>query len=150
MKTHVLVKINDEEPQQVALSDLTLLIHGDGNLKIQILDPDVQEITPETTVAQARELTPDDWADIRMKPEFRKMFKFVWPALDTPPMFLEGMSLSMLHTVGLLCLLAHCAVNEKIPLIRFPETYLHPRNQAGLADLFIYLSGGAKNAEPTA
>ena len=146
MKTHILVQINDEPPKEVALADLTLLFHGEGVLSIKILDPDVVEITPETTVAQARELTHDDWAAIRMSPVFRRMFKFIWPALDAPPMFLDGMSLSMLHTVGLLCLLAHCT-EGKIPLIRFPETYLHPRNQSGLADLFLYLRNGEHTTE---
>ena len=45
-----------------------------------------------------------------------------------------------MHVVGMLILLNHAENLGKRPLLRYPETYLHPRIQTRLADLVIYLS----------
>lgn len=49
----------------------------------------------------------------------------------------EGEGLGYRHVIGLICLVAK-ATN---PYIRFPESFLHPSAQAGLADLFSVLTG---------
>ena len=49
------------------------------------------------------------------------------------------------HVVGLIILMTEAVMLGKVPFIKLPETYLHPRHQANLADMLAQWSGNGKD-----
>ena len=142
MKTTAKVRIG-AEVKDIPLSQITLLFH-DGAEDIEIVDPEVLVIDPQLTVDTARTIADEVWLEVRANPAFKHLFKLIWTERD-PPVSLSGASASMLHTIGLILLLRHAQVHNMLSFVRWPETYLHPRNQAGLADVLAVLTKGASD-----
>jgi hypothetical protein len=127
----------DGQSVEVEVKPLTLVCHS-GEVDVQI--PSRVEINPEGTVARAKALTAEEWVGLRAAPKFLTLWKCVWG--DTqPPEKLIG-NLAFLHTVGLIVLIVETAHSGRQPFIRLPETYLHPKQQVGLADLLNTFSKG--------
>lgn len=142
----------DGKEQDVDLKRLTVMLHQ-GDVNLEIVDPRVQEITPEDTLAMARHIPQELWVEWRDLKRFVAMWKSVWG--DTPPpKVLAEANHAMRHTVGLFILVNSAYRHGKVPFIRNPETYLHPKQQCGLADLFNKLTNGgfdeAENSVPPA
>jgi len=121
---------------------LTVICHPGGHAFD--LDPDATllEVTPETTLREAARLVESgEW-------ELFRAFTFVGVAFsrvftDFPmPVDLAKASVDMRHVIGMIRLMVRAAEEQKRPFIRLPETYLHPRHQTGLADLFMYMQSG--------
>lgn len=128
--------IADGVEHEVEIKPLTLICHT-GEIDVQI--PGRLEITPETTVQLARQTSQEEWDDCRANEDFLKLWKMVWGEV-APPASLSNCVIGMQHTFGLLYLIAQCCATGQQPFVRLPETYLHPRQQVGLADVFIYFS----------
>lgn len=116
---------------------LTVLCHQD-DVEITNDLEDTVEITPEDTLARAAQLTEADWVWLQAQPDFMRRLRCVFKE-DRFPEFkgsfkMQGHGLK--HTVGLILLLLIAAGDGKRPFVRFPESFLHPSQQSGLADLF--------------
>lgn len=122
----------DGKPLDIEVKPLTLLVHQ-GTLNVSVLGR--LEINPELTVSTARALNEAEWNTFRDFEPFTKMYAMVW-GVDPMPAFGTA-NLGQLHTVGLIALLRSCLLSKVLPFIKLPETYLHPAQQTGLADLFI-------------
>jgi hypothetical protein len=121
------------------MRDLTVLLH-DGTIKIEIVDPRVLEINPVSTLRLATLLAKyPSWPEIRQDPTFLRLWGLVWG--DTPPPAdLANANPGMQHTVGLLVGITVAIAEDRIPFIRYPEAYLHPRQALGMADLMVHIS----------
>jgi hypothetical protein len=120
---------------EVGAAPLTLLCHK-GDVR---LDPDGQvEIGAEQTLERARRVTPEEWAYLRVHPIFCKMFGFVFPTMEMP-LRLHREGTGVQHVTGMILLLIELEPDQK-PFLRFPESFLHPSAQSGLANLFAYLA----------
>ena len=128
----------DGEPHDIPLEKLTLMFH-EGGVDVQVDDPSVMEITPEQTVACARGLTDDDWQVLRLNPLFKACYGAIWTERPLPG-GLSNAAQSVLHTVGLIVLIRRALIEGRHPFIRWPETYLHPRQQSGLGDMLRIIS----------
>lgn len=139
----ILVSVDGVE-KEVALGMLTVLTHQ-GEANIKITDHRVAEITPEDTLMMARNIPQSLWVEWREAKKFVSMWTTVWN--DTPPpKVLAEANHAMRHTVGLFALVGAALRRGKVPFVRLPETYLHPKQQAGLADLFSKLTQGGFDA----
>lgn len=123
----------------IEVKPLTIIVNG-GTMKVEV--PGRVEISAEMTLARADKLTQEDWDSIRNVPEFLKMFKMVMVDYD-PPSTLKGEGMGVRHVVGMLVLIVETVAAGKVPFVRYPESFLHPKYQTGLADLFSYLSKGS-------
>lgn len=151
MVERIRIRIDGQE-QDVDLARLTVMLHQ-GEVNLEVVDPRVQEITPEDTLEMVRHIPQELWVEWRDARRFVAMWKSVWE--DTPvPRVIAEANHAMRHTVGLFILVNAAIRHGKIPFIRNPETYLHPKQQCGLADLFNKLSNGgfdeAENSVPPA
>jgi hypothetical protein len=131
---HVLI---DGQPHDVELSRINLMYH-DGNRKIEIRDPNVLEITPERTLGFARSVLRNEWDDLVAFDEAQRLYQLVWH--NPIPATFEECNTAQLHVIGLIVLMTGAIVMGKTPFLRQPESYLHPAQQLGLADLLIELS----------
>ena len=131
--------IADGTEHDIEVKPLTLLMHAD-EMRIQV--PDRVEITSMDTIARADKLTSEEWESLRAAPAFCKLFKMVFTDMELP-VALTGEGYGVRHVIGMLVLIAECGAAGKQPFIQYPEAYLHPKYQLGLADLFVYLSKGA-------
>ena len=120
---------------------INLLFH-DGTVNIKNDRPDVYEITPSMTVAVAEKLADDDWARLRRHPRFLRDYTLVFPDTAPPEGSLKDAVAAVQHIVGLLLLTQAAVAAGKTPFWRWPEAYLHPKQQLGLGDLLIALTKG--------
>jgi len=130
----------------IELKRLNILCH-DGSVD----DIDVkgaERITPTLTVAMARQVFGDaketyrHWF-IRNEHLLRMVFGKDWQFKDS----ISDERDPVQHVVGLVLCTQLAIKCGRLPHIYLPETYLHPRQQCGLADLFNALT--APNAAPT-
>ena len=143
--------VNDTCEHSVEVKRLTLLCHRD-DMRITVAGR--VRIDPEATVARARSLTPEDWRELGECAPVTGLYNTVftdgsgrnsslpWP-LNT------GLaSLAQLHVVGMLLLIAECLQDGKQPLLVLPETYLHPAQQTGIAQMLIRISTPTQEETP--
>lgn len=130
----------DGHPHDLEVKPVTLLCHQ-GGIRIDV--PGRIEISPEYTVKVADRMTDDDLTALWQSADGRKLWGFVFTDRE-PPATMQGAPLDVRHVVGMIVCIYLAVVHGKGLFFRCPETYLHPRNQVGLADLFIYLSNGGK------
>ena len=131
----------DEQTLDVNRS-MTLIVHP-GMMEVTALDDDVMTITAENTVARTRQLTLQQWDELRVAPGFVMLFKHVFDS--DPPTDLLTTTVDVRHVVGLIILMTEAVMLGKVPFIKLPETYLHPRHQANLADMLAQWSGNGKD-----
>lgn len=129
---------------EVKGAPLTVIVAGPNVDSVDVLDADVMLIDPELTVKTMREWHPDIWAKIAKTPRFIRLWRKVYPESD-PPVSLENAGLDTLHVAGMIMLVTLAMILGKRSHIRFPETYLHPAQQCGLADLFKEMQGASKS-----
>lgn len=119
-------------PLQTAL---TMLCHPD-DLEIVNDRDDVMEITPEDTVAMAAKFTSRTWTMARADADFMSRFKTIFPDLDVSgDKELADYPIAVRHVVGMIVCINKAINTGKIPFVRLPETYLHPRSQLLVAQL---------------
>lgn len=120
---------------------LTLLCH-DGGVNIQNDRADIVEIGPEQTLACAAKIDANAWAWMKEQPSFMRLLRLVFPAdrfdVGSEPLSQHGIGFR--HVVGMIVLLKGAMHAGKTPLVKFPESHLHPSAQLGLADLFAALT----------
>ncbi|MES2729989.1 MAG: hypothetical protein V4621_07865 [Pseudomonadota bacterium] len=130
----------DDVPTEIELKPITLLCHkGDVHL-----EPDGQVlIGPEETIARAAEITQEEWESFRDIPKFADLFHKVFKDMKMPDVLArEGMGVR--HVVGLIVMMFELKEGQT-PFIRYPESFLHPSAQSGLAYLFVsFTNAGAK------
>lgn len=120
---------------------LTILCHHDG-VEIENDMPGVMDVSPTETVAFADSLSYEDWVALKGDDVFCSLFSLVFTK-DIDPRQIDNLpkcGMGVRHIVGMICLIASAIKQKKRPLVRLPESYLHPRSQLGLADLFVALS----------
>lgn len=127
--------------------NLTVLCHP-GEMNLESADERLDEITPERTVAFAKTLTEGDWKHLTSGDIMKTLFGCVWGEFPLPATIedLHKSNIAVRHTVGLIILCVEAVFNGRVPFVRLPETYLHPKQQAGLGDLFNVMTriGGDK------
>ena len=130
----------DGQPHVVDAKPLTLVFH-DGGRKVDV--PDAVEINPETTVALMRKTVEHGgWPLLARSPAFVAYWACVWG--EAPPEDAATLNLAQLHTAGMIVMLRGAIKANQRVFLRQPETYLHPRQQANLADLLMLLEGRNK------
>lgn len=133
------VIVNGKEEQIENLTSLNILCHQDG----VTIDPAPDEegvvlIDPTLTVALASTITQDEWVELNTSEEFQKVWKMIFD-FEVPATLLDQGD-GVKHVVGLYVALTSAIALGVTPWVRFPETYLHPSSQSGLADMFAYLA----------
>jgi len=120
---------------------LTIMCHP-GEINVQNDVADTVTIDPQATMACAAKVNANAWTWLKQQPRFMELLRCVFPDnkfnLPDHPLQMHGSGLQ--HTVGLILLVLDAQKQGKRPFIRFPETYLHPAQQLGLADLFLKLT----------
>jgi hypothetical protein len=131
--------IVDGKEMEVEDKRLTLVMH-DGTANIRPVDDAVVTIDPEFTawIAQ-RMIDHGEWDGLRDQPKFRRLWKLVW-GNTVPPQRLEDGNEAMRHTAGLIVGIVGAIKANKRIFLKMPETFLHPRQQLGLADLVLELT----------
>lgn len=119
---------------------LTLLCHNTAH---DIKVPERVEIGPMQTIDYIEKLRPKDWLVISSMPWFINLFKTVFPDQDVPK-DIHSAGSGMRHVAGMIIMIVQTRMLGQQPFIQMPESYLHPKYQCNLADLFIKMSG-AKN-----
>lgn len=119
---------------------ITLVCH-DGTEVIENDRDDVMEITPEMTLAAARQIRAAEWEALKQSERFGALVRLVFPTIGLEPgrpiwKYGDGFK----HVVGLIALTVQAIHAGKKPFWRTPEAFLHPRQQLGLADLVVELS----------
>lgn len=105
---------------------------------------DVVSIDPGMTIKCASEIDDDTWTQLKLHPEFMRLFRLVFPTIELPDHSLQLHGSGVRHVVGLLVLTFNAMHDGKRPLWRFPESYLHPSAQLGLADVLVALTKGVR------
>ena len=114
-----------------------------ANQRMEMVDEDIVTITPELTLKAAASVSQAEWAELIGVPQFVDMLKLV--TKSDPPEMLASAGLGFKHLVGLVLLTIEAINDEKRPHWAYPETYLHPAWQVGLADLVVFITSEGKN-----
>ena len=140
MTERITVTINGE-PHEVEAKPLTLLFHN-GPESVEVSDS--VTVDPIATVRYADNLSNSEYAALASDPTFRRLFALVWGDVLPPATrrLLRASNLGIRHTVGMICIIASARfhVPHRRIFLRLPESYLHPKQQVGLADLLIVLT----------
>jgi len=125
-----------ELPDQT--TPLCLLYHN-GTVNMVNDREDTMEISPVQTLAVAQIMDRDNlWESFRANESFMHLFRFVFPEERIIPE--RKASTGVRHVSGMIVLLAAARRERLRAFLRFPESYLHPKAQLGLADMMISLS----------
>ncbi len=114
-----------------------------ANQRMEMVDEDIVTITPELTLKTAASVSQTEWVDLVKIEQFVNTLKLV--TKSDPPEILASAGLGFKHLVGLVLMTIVAINDEKRPHWAYPETYLHPAWQTGLADLAIFLTSREKN-----
>jgi hypothetical protein len=135
---------NGEDLHDVEVKPLTIICHH-GGLRIEPTGTR-RVVGPLETVEAAEKIEAEEYAQRLATGGYHAAFKLVFEQGETPDAVLpenirdlRAAPLSVKHIVGMLILLQDCARDGVQSYIRYPESYLHPKQQCGLADLFIRL-----------
>lgn len=110
--------------------------------EVEVDADDVFVIDPDKTYEVANNLSVEDWENLKQKQVFIELFHTVFRGsidLSHEPV-LQQAGLGVMHVVGMLILLSHAENAGMRPLLRYPETSLHPNLHGTLADLFVLIS----------
>ena len=137
MPKSTIIKTSELETKYNAkLAALTLFCHQ-GGIDIQNDRDDIFEITPEKTVRHATTMPEGYWELWQENEDFRECWHLVFEDYEFPDDIVEC-STDIQHITGLILLTMNTLICKKKPLWKLPETYLHPRHQAGLGSLAAY------------
>lgn len=129
----------DGKPHEVEVKPLTLIC-SNGGVRVDV--PSRVEISPRHTVPFLEEMPDNSWDNWRQDLEFQRLYKIVHPdgkILATAHSDLPERTLGEMHVAGMVMQLLICLRAGRQPFVRLPETYLHPAQQAQLAELFLEL-----------
>jgi len=133
---------------------INLLFH-EGTQVIENDREDTVTIDPTQTLVMADAVSDTNWKALKHNRAFMHKFRMVFGDLGLPDHPLQQLGSGVKHIVGLI-LLTDTAIELGLnPFWRLPESYLHPKHQAGLGDLLIHYMNiidrmGEKNvAQPT-
>jgi len=129
---------------QIPKSDAKIVIVAkSAEVQDLVVDQDdIVLIDPDATHETADSLSDEQWEIYKHTPHFVHLFNIVFQGsidLSREPSLRQAGS-GVRHVVGMLILLSHAENLQKRPLVRYPETGLHPKIQANLADLFVEIS----------
>lgn len=126
------------EAHGVETRPLTLIFHH-GMMAISA--PERVEINPTTTLQAAKEINETEYAAL-VADGLEYFFRRVFPGETLPgsSYALKDSILGVQHVIGMLILIREAVRFGRKPFIKFPETYLHPRHQANLADLLAEIT----------
>lgn len=115
-----------------------------GDIDIVNDRPDVFEINPERTLKAASIIDEDGWRYLKTSAPFMRYFRMIFPdyVLDDTP--LAAQPVGVRHAVGLIVASVGAVKAGHVIFWKFPETYLHPLQQLGLADFAIALTDGSQ------
>ena len=130
------VKAGDDT-HEIEGEPITVLCHP-GGIKVDVLDEDVRRIDPQDTQRMADKLAdaPDFWLELRSDPVFLRLWKCVWDETELPADLADAPQ-DMRHIAGLIVCTLWALAHKRRPFWVLPETYLHPRQQTGLADMLV-------------
>lgn len=118
---------------------LTLICHP-GDATVRPVDPAVAVIDPAFCQWAAQRLHDNgEWDALRNTRRFQYLWALVWKETP-PPENLGEANEAMRHTAGLILGTVGAIRANKQIMLKFPETYLHPGQQSGLADLVLELT----------
>lgn len=135
MNNTITVVANDT-PHTVDARPINLLCH-DGSVNVSV--PDAVEINPAATVALVERAGQSGWTGLWLSARFMELWRLVWADVEMPER-LDKATIGMRHVAGMIVMLVGAQSAGKRAFLRLPETYLHPKQQCGLADLLIKLS----------
>jgi hypothetical protein len=102
-------------------------------------------ISPQDTVKYIDEfITEEVWTELG--PYVNTVFKMIFNGKHKLPMEIDSLrkrSLAEKHVAGLIFLTYLAIVEQKIPFIQLPETYLHPSFQVNLATWLTQMANGS-------
>jgi hypothetical protein len=138
--TTILNNLPSRTEQEINLSGsgMTMIVHQQG-MKVDV--PDFIEVNAQDTLRCMDEMTQPQWEWISEGGPF----KFLWneafdPADRTdPPTSIEVLNMSdmgLRHMAGIIVLGCEAAIAGKNVFFRNPETYLHPKTQRYIVDMF--------------
>jgi len=141
MTTETLL-VNDEEIE-VEVKPLTIICHqGDMDVKI----PNRVEIGSPATLMKAEMLTQEELDVVTRVGE--KFFDMVFSSVKVSmPYTIDELRNSMTgvkHVVGMLAMIFNALLTGKQMFIKEPETHLHPKQQIGIAQMLMAMTGGQK------
>lgn len=146
--------MSTERPVQPKMSEilpsskpLTIICHDDNIEVDNDLADRIMEINPEMTLAMAASFKLSTWEKAKKDEDFKMRLRVIFPDWDitTDPRRLDEMPVAYRHVVGLI-VCTNMAINKGMsPWWKLPETYLHPKSQAALADLAIMYSNLLKD-----
>lgn len=140
----------DGKPTELNVKPITLLCHPTG-IKIDI--PDRFEINAFNTIESMKKMNQVSWDLLRDGEFFKTLFNDVFPKdmkrfpggikIKLPKKIedLNKCDLGVIHVCGMINPIMKAIYEKKEIFLKNPESHLHPREQAGLADMCIRLQG---------
>lgn len=119
-----------------ASKPLVILCHPD-DMNVVNDRTDVQEITPEDTLAMAARFSVAGWEKAKADLKFQELLRIVFPDLhiESDPRHIREYPVAIRHVVGLIVCTNAAIYHGKSPFWRLPETYLHPKSQTNIGSL---------------
>jgi len=131
------------EHKNIDLSKPITLIATDGTVEVEADLPHIATITPADTVKFAQEMTEADFESLKKSEHFMKYFNIVFKGeIKLTASLAKYESMGIQHVIGMIVLIAKAIAEEKTPYLKHPESYLHPKFQAQLADMVIAFNPG--------
>jgi len=123
------------EEQTIQVQPITLIVKA-PNTPFDVQTPERLMIDARLTLAHTAEV-------ITLHPKTEGLFRLVFPKYDraVTPDEIRREGVGMRHVLGLIDLSLQCIDDERKCGWRYPESFLHPAAQVGLADVLIALVG---------
>ncbi|WEU67360.1 hypothetical protein [Xanthomonas phage JGB6] len=131
---------------------LSIICHTD-DIEVENDDPNTEVITATHTLAMADKFTARTWELAQQDEDFKYRLGLVFPHIDIVQderKTLGEYPVAIRHIVGLIICTNKAINTGKRPWWKYPETYLHPRSQTGLAELAAsYIKHGKEDETVT-
>jgi hypothetical protein len=127
----------DGEEQTIRVRPITLIVKS-PNTPFDVQAPERLMIDARMTLAHAAQV-------VTLHPKTEGLFRTVFPKYDrdVTPDEIRREGVGMRHVLGLIDLTLACVVEGRKCGWRYPESFLDPAAQLGLADVLVALVGCA-------
>lgn len=135
------------EPHCIAVKPLTVLL---PNTPLNIEVPAAKEIGSPQTIERAKTMTQQelDWLfEIDATILFDKVFSSQDISMPKTISELRQSGGGVQHVVGMIDMIVRALLNGERIFLQHPETHLHPKAQAGLADMLVYIVRMSEEAQ---
>jgi len=135
------------EPHCIAVKPLTVLL---PNTPLNIQVPAAVEIGSPATSERAKAMKQEelDWLhEIEANILFDKVFKSQDISMPKKISELRQAGGGVMHIVGMIDMIVRALLDGKRIFLQHPETHLHPKAQAGLADMLVYIVRMSEEAQ---